>query len=164
MELKFEKGVERITTQLIENENERWQSFTDSFKAIASEHQDAVHKSCEWVTRESEKLAEELKNWEPQFRACMEDMVRSFGAMEKERLDALTNAINRIESLIQTSKELQALEQALAANLEAVATAGDMKKAVAQLNESVAQLHPVLAELQKRRRMQVRIMDELDES
>ena len=163
MEAKFEKGLERITTQLVENESERWKSFTDSFKAITTEHEASIRKTCELMSSEAEKLAGELKNWEPQFRASMEDMVRSFGDMEKERLDALTSAVGRIEKLIKTSDELRALQQTLQANLEAVATAGDMQKAVKQLNESVGQLHPVLAELQKRRRMQVRIMDEIEE-
>jgi methyl-accepting chemotaxis protein len=163
MEEKFEKAVGRVVEKMVENENERWTSFTESFRAVAKEHQEAVHSSCEWMTRESSRLAEELKAWDNKFRACIEEMVRDIGEIEKQRLDNLNSAVGRIEELLKSARELEALQQTLQANLAAIAETGDVRKAMDRLNESTEQLRPVLADLQKKRRMQVRIVDEVEE-
>ncbi len=149
-----------MVEHLVASEKERWESFTDTFKNISKDHHAAIQATCELMASEAHKLTHELKSWEPQFRACIDDMVRGIGAVEEERIAALTNAVGRIEELLRGSEELRLLQETLHANLQALAETGEMRKTMDRLNQSNEQLLPALQALQKRRRMQVRIVDE----
>jgi len=71
-------------------------------------------------------------------------------------------AVDKLEGLLRSSEELQTMQQTLHANLQELTRSTEMIQTVERLNHSVEEMTPVLRELQRRRRMQVKILDELD--
>ena len=74
----------------------------------------------------------------------------------------LHTAVEKLEGLLRSSKELQTMQQTLHANLQELTRSTEMIQTVERLNRSVEEMTPVLRELKRRRRMQVKILDELD--
>jgi biopolymer transport protein ExbB/TolQ len=196
LERKFEQAVQQVVDRMVEHENQRWQSFTDTFREISAEHQDTVQKTCKVVTEKSEILASELRDFVPNFRTAIDEMFEQLQKSESKRVQeialALTDAgehasnaliragqdnaqtlkevlgefkqsMTNIEELLKTSDQLQAVQQTLNANLKALTQTGEMKNTLQRVNECTEELIPVLRDLQKRRKMQVRIVDEFDE-
>jgi hypothetical protein len=71
--------------------------------------------------------------------------------------------MENIEQLLKTSEELQTMQQTLNGNLATLTHMDQVRTTLKDMSECTQRLIPVLQELQKRRRMQVRIEDEFEE-
>jgi biopolymer transport protein ExbB/TolQ len=77
--------------------------------------------------------------------------------------EELRRGMKDIEDLLKTSDELQTMQQTLHSNLAALTQMDQVRTTLQDMSECTQRLIPVLRELQKRRRMQVRIEDEFEE-
>lgn len=81
----------------------------------------------------------------------------------RQASDKLSKGLESIEELIRSSKELQAMQETLHSNLAALTQTDEMRKTIKSMSDCTERLIPVLRELEKRRRMQVRIVEEIQE-
>lgn len=269
MEETFEHAVGQVVDRLVENEQQRWGTFTDTFRAVAGEHEAHVRATCQSITDKAEVLSGELAEFEPRLRASLQEMTNELRDIESQRVqqvvtgltdagdrtcsalaqtgqdsaDALKNAgdelrqgmegmsgelrefepklrasleeltselrdiesqhvqqvaialtdagdrtcnalvqagqdnadalrrasdelqqgMERIEELLKTSEELQTMQQTLHSNLAALTHMDQVRTTLKDMSQCTERLIPVLRDLQKRRRMQVRIEDEFEE-
>lgn len=269
MEERFEQAVRSVVDQLVENEQQRWNSFTDTFRAVAGEHETLVRQTCQSIKEKTELLSGEMREFEPRLRTALREVTNELRSIESERVQqvvtglmeagdktcsalaqtgrdnaealkkagdelrqgmegmsvelrefepslrafleemakelrdiesqhvqqvaiALTDAGDRtchaliqagqdnanslktaaeelkrgiagIENLLKSSDELQTMQESLHSNLAALTHMDQVRTTLKDMSESTQRLIPVLRELQKRRRMQVRIEDEFEE-
>ena len=196
MEEKFEQAAGQVVDRIVEQEQQRWQSFTDTFREIGRDHQNAVAGICQTLVEKTETVSAELRNFEPSFRTCIQEMVGQLRETESQRAQEVAGALSAagtqasnamlqagqdnaqslsqvadefqrgvsgLEQVLHTSEELQSLQQTLNANLQALTQTGRIQESVDRMNETLGQLAPVLRDLQKRRRMRVRIVEESEE-
>ena len=269
MEERFEQAVQTVVDQFVENEQQRWSSFTDTFRAVAGEHETMVRQTCQSIKEKTEILSGEMRDFEPRLRGAFQDVTNDLRNIESERVQhvmtaladagektcnalaragqdnaealkkagdelrqgmegmsgelrefqpslrtfleevakelreiesqhvqqvaiALTDAGDRtchallqvgqdnagslktasdelrrgmenIEQLLKTSEELQTMQQTLNGNLATLTHMDQVRATLRDMSECTRRLIPVLQELQKRRRMQVRIEDEFED-
>ena len=269
MEERFEQAVQTVVDQFVENEQQRWSSFTDTFRAVAGEHETMVRQTCQSIKEKTEILSGEMRDFEPRLRGALQEITKDLRDIESERVQhvmtaltdagektcnalaragqdnaealkkagdelrqgmegmsgelrefqpslrtfleevakelreiesqhvqqvaiALTDAGDRtchallqvgqdnagslktasdelrrgmenIEQLLKTSEELQTMQQTLNGNLATLTHMDQVRATLRDMSECTRRLIPVLQELQKRRRMQVRIEDEFED-
>ena len=269
MEERFEQAVQTVVDQFVENEQQRWSSFTDTFRAVAGEHETMVRQTCQSIKEKTEILSGEMRDFEPRLRGALQEITKDLRNIESERVQhvmtaladagektcnalaragqdnaealkkagdelrqgmegmsgelrefqpslrtfleevakelreiesqhvqqvaiALTDAGDRtchallqvgqdnagslktasdelrrgmenIEQLLKTSEELQTMQQTLNGNLATLTHMDQVRATLRDMSECTRRLIPVLQELQKRRRMQVRIEDEFED-
>lgn len=269
MEERFEHAVQSVVDQLVENEQERWNSFTETFRAVAGEHETLVRQTCQSIKEKTEILSGEMRDFEPKLRAALQDVTKDLREIETDRVqhvidallqagdktcaalaqtgqdnadalkkagdelrqgmegmsgelrefepslrgfleemtkelrdienqhvqqvalaltdagdracsaliqagqdnagslkvaaDELRRGIDNIEGLLKTSDELQTMQETLHSNLAALTHMDKVRTTLNDMSECTQRLIPVLQELQKRRRMQVRIEDEFED-
>ena len=269
MEETFEQAVQQVVDRLVENEQQRWGSFTDAFRAAAGEHEALVRATCQSITEKAEILSGELRDFEPRLRTSLQEMTNELRDIESQRVqkvvtaltdagdrtcnalaqtgqdsaealqhagdglrqtmegmsgalrefeprlrasleeltrelrdiesqhvqqvaialtdagdrtcnalvqagqdnadalrrasDELQRGMERIEELLKTSEELHTMQQTLHSNLAALTHMDQVRTTLTDMSECTERLIPVLRDLQRRRRMQVRIEDEFEE-
>ena len=269
MEERFEQAVQTVVDQLVENEQQRWSSFTDTFRAVAGEHETLVRQTCQSIKEKTEVLAGEMRDFEPRLRGAFQEVASELRDIESERVqqvvtalmdagektcsafartgqdnaealrkagdelrqgmqgmseefrafepslrafleemgkelreieaqhvqqvaialtdagdrtcnallqvgqdnagslktasDELRRGLENIEQLLKTSDELQTMQQTLNGNLATLTHMDQVRTTLKDMSECTQRLIPVLQELQRRRRMQVRIEDEFED-
>ena len=193
MEEKFEQAVGTVVAAIVEQEQQRWQSFTDTFREAAREHQNTVSTICTALGDKTDALSSQMREFNPDLRAGIQEMVERLREIESARVQEIAGVLaeagtqassamrqagqdnaqslsqvtgeflrglSGLTQVVHTGEELQAMQQNLNANLQALTQTGEMRDAVERVNETLGQLAPILRELQKRRRMRVRIVEE----
>ncbi|MCH7725929.1 MAG: MotA/TolQ/ExbB proton channel family protein [Planctomycetes bacterium] len=100
LEHTFEGAVQRVVDRLVENEQVRWNSFSETFREVASEHHKTIQTTCESLAQRSSELSEGLRQWEPQFRESLTELVSDIKEIETQRVqqigDKLGETSNRM--------------------------------------------------------------------
>ena len=137
MEEKFEKAAKNVVSHLVDSERKRWAAMTESLKTVSAEHVEAVRSS---------------------FRSAGETL-QTVCSQQEESVRGACEAMSAKST--QLAQELQAWEPKFSQGIvqnEAVAQTVD------RLGRCIDEdLVPALREIQKRRHMQVRIVDEVEE-
>jgi len=120
MEERFEQAVQTVVDRLVENEQQRWGSFTDTFRAVAGEHETMVRQTCQSIKEKTEILSGEMRDFEPRLRGALQEITQDLRNIESERVQHVMTALADAGE-----KTCNALAQAGRDNAEALKKAGD---------------------------------------
>ena len=140
MEERFEQAVQTVVDRLVENEQQRWGSFTDTFRAVAGEHETMVRQTCQSIKEKTEILSGEMRDFEPRLRGALQEITQDLRNIESERVQHVMTALADAGE-----KTCSALAQAGQDNAEALKKAGDeLREGMVGMSGELREFQPSL--------------------